>query len=263
MPVFVSIIVFLFPERGKGGPCVGDIKRGKLRWGEGLTWNALLLGAKIVTSFNESTVVTRLVFVNAPARAVRSESTALELADRGTVRTVSITCTTPPLNITSAVVTVLFSFNPEKTSTLFPDSMPITTCPPVTFVNEVLVRSVGMNCAVVVKADAGTEPFRTWYCRRAVTIEGSAASALPAAVERILLKASLEGARIVIPWAEDRAATSAGCVARRPGVVRFIFLGEGREYCLVWRASCCLLLVLRRGTLCFVLSRGWRALSLR
>ena len=74
-----------------------------------------------------------------------------------------------------------------------------------------------MNWAVVVKALAGTLPFRTWYWRSAVTIDGSAASALPAVVERILLKASLEGARIVIPWAEERAETRAGWVARRPG----------------------------------------------
>jgi hypothetical protein len=74
-----------------------------------------------------------------------------------------------------------------------------------------------MNCAVVVKAEAGTLPFRTWYCRSAVTMEGSAASALPAVVERILSKASLLGARMVIPCAEVRAETSAGWVARRPG----------------------------------------------
>jgi hypothetical protein len=51
--------------------------------------------------------------------------------------------------------------------------MPITTWPPVTLEKEVLVRRVGMNCADVVKALAGTEPLRTWYWRRAVIIEGS------------------------------------------------------------------------------------------
>jgi hypothetical protein len=80
------------------------------------------------------------------------------------------------------------------------------------------VRSVGINCALVVKAEDGTLPFRTWYCRTAVRREGSAERACPVEVLRILEKASLEGARIVIPCAEERAETRAGCVARRPGL---------------------------------------------
>jgi hypothetical protein len=57
---------------------------------EPISWNALLDGAKIVTSFNESTVETRLVCVKAPARAVSSESIADIAGDKGTVSTVSM-----------------------------------------------------------------------------------------------------------------------------------------------------------------------------
>jgi len=164
----------------------------------------------MVTSFRESTVETKLVCVKAPARAVRSESMADIAGERGTVSTVSMIWTTPPLKVTSAVVTVLFCFKPEKISTDFPESIPMTTWPPVTFAKEALVRRVGRNCAVVVKAEPGTVPLRTWYCRRAVTIEGSFARAMPAVVERSLEKASLEGARIVMPEAEARAKERAG-----------------------------------------------------
>lgn len=87
-----------------------------------------------------------------------------------------------------------------------------------------------MNCGVVVKAEKGTEPFRTWYCRTAVRREGELESAVPAEVERILAKASLEGARIVMPLREERAERRVGWVARRPGVV-VVSLGfwEGGE----------------------------------
>ena len=75
---------------------------------------------------------TKSVCVRAPASAVSDESTAETAMLGGTVSTVSMTCTTPLENMISAVVTVDFSFRPEKTWTDLPDRMPITTWPPVT-----------------------------------------------------------------------------------------------------------------------------------
>ena len=67
---------------------------------EPMAWNAAFEGANIVTSFKPSTVLTKLVFVNAPAREVSPAATAVALSDCGTVRTVSITWTTPPVKLT-------------------------------------------------------------------------------------------------------------------------------------------------------------------
>jgi hypothetical protein len=125
--------------------------------------------------------------VRAPASAVRFAATAVAESDSGIVRTVSIMWRTPPVNIRSwvllvwgekrgdrgqwnchegarrtAVTTVLFVNKPLKISTLEPLSSPSTLCPPVTFAYVVLVNSVGTNAGVVLKADAGTVPFRTW-----------------------------------------------------------------------------------------------------
>lgn len=66
------------------------------------------------------------------------------------------------------------------------------------------------------KALEAKEPFKTWYSRRAATIEGSLETAMPAGVERSLEKASLEGARIVIGEAEARAEEREGWDASRP-----------------------------------------------
>lgn len=81
-----------------------------------------------------------------------------------------------------------------------------------------LVKSVGTNCSVVVNNVDGKEPFRTWYSSKAAIIPGSFSSAIPADVERILLNASLEGARIVIGDAEASAEERDGWDASRPVV---------------------------------------------
>ncbi len=62
---------------------------------------AALVGAKMVTSFKPSTVETRFAVVKAPAREVRPAATAVLESAIGTVRTVSMTWMTPPLNLTS------------------------------------------------------------------------------------------------------------------------------------------------------------------
>lgn len=62
----------------------------------------------------------------------------------------------------TAVTTVLFDNNPLKISTLEPLSKPSTLWPPVTFAYVVLVNSDGTNAGVVLNADAGYEPLRTW-----------------------------------------------------------------------------------------------------
>lgn len=66
-----------------------------------IAWKAALDGAKIVTSLRLSTAEMRLVWVRAPASAVRLLSTAEKERDMGTVRTVSIICMTPPSNMRS------------------------------------------------------------------------------------------------------------------------------------------------------------------
>jgi hypothetical protein len=211
---------------------------------EPIRWKAAFEGAKIVTSLRESTAETRFAFVRAPAREVNWESIADIAGLRGRVRTVSRIWITPPVNITScfavniirgltckwervkhtAVVTLLISFNPLINSTVFPLKTPITTWPPVTFVNVVLVNSVGTNCSVVVKEVDGKEPFRTWYWSKAAIMPASFSSAMPAEVDRILLNASFEGARIVIGDAEARAEERAGWDAKRPVFVVSLLL---------------------------------------
>jgi len=57
---------------------------------EPIAWKAALEGAKIVTSWRESTVETRFACVRAPVRAVRFAAAAVEASDSGIVRTVSI-----------------------------------------------------------------------------------------------------------------------------------------------------------------------------
>ena len=52
---------------------------------------------------------------------------------------------------------------------------------------------------------------------------GSLASALPAVVDRTFEKASLEGARMVMSFAEVRAAVRAGWAARRPVVLLLVY----------------------------------------
>lgn len=62
---------------------------------------AALVGAKIVTSVRESTVLTRLACVRAPAREVRPVSRAVVESFGGMGRTVSISWIMPPLNCVS------------------------------------------------------------------------------------------------------------------------------------------------------------------
>lgn len=114
------------------------------------------------------------------------------------------------------MTTVLISFSPLMISTVLPLSTPPTTWPPVTLANVEFVNSDGTNCIVVVKAVDGSVAFKTWYSRRAATVPISLAAAAPPVVARNLVNASLEGARIVMPLAAERADVSAGCIARRP-----------------------------------------------
>jgi hypothetical protein len=60
----------------------------------------------------------------------------------------------PPMNMISALVTVLF-FMPLNTWTVLPGRIPITTCPPITFEQEALVRRVGRNWAVEARCRSG------------------------------------------------------------------------------------------------------------
>ena len=89
-----------------------------------------------------------------------------------------------------------FDRSPLKKVTLPPEVLASTTCPPVTLVKSWLVNRVGTNALVLV-TDAGMEPFRTWYCRTAVSNPSLAVNAdnvsLPTRA-----KASLEGARMVM-----------------------------------------------------------------
>lgn len=64
---------------------------------EPIAWKAELDGAKIVTSGRESTALTRLADVRAPAREVRFAATAVEETDWGIVRTRSMMWITPPV----------------------------------------------------------------------------------------------------------------------------------------------------------------------
>jgi hypothetical protein len=96
-----------------------------------ISWKALLDGAKIVTSLRLSTVETRFVEVRPPARAVSWLSIAESEGERGMVRTVSRMWITPPLNIIFAVVTVDFSFRPEKIST---DVLSLLDIPPCQYI---------------------------------------------------------------------------------------------------------------------------------
>jgi hypothetical protein len=64
---------------------------------EPIAWNAEFEGAKIVTSRSESTALTRLADVRAPAREVRFAATAVEETGSGIVRTRSIMWMTPPV----------------------------------------------------------------------------------------------------------------------------------------------------------------------
>lgn len=73
---------------------------------------------------------------------------------------------------------------------------------------------VGIQAQAVYLADVnnhlcGAERL-TWYSRRAATIEGSLETAIPAEVESNLLKASFEGAKMVIGDADASAAERAG-----------------------------------------------------
>jgi len=67
-----------------------------------------------------------------------------------------------------------------------------------------------MNCEVLVKADAGYVPFKTWYVSNAATAAGSVAAAAPAVELRKVARASLLGARMVILDAPPRASRRAG-----------------------------------------------------
>ena len=66
---------------------------------EPIAWKAALEGAKMVTSWRESTVETRLASVSAPVRAVRFAAAAVAASDSGIVRTVSIMWRTPPVKL--------------------------------------------------------------------------------------------------------------------------------------------------------------------
>lgn len=134
----------------------------------------------------------------------------------GIVSTLSITCTTPPVNITSIVVDILISFSPLMAMTLFPIFESCTTCPFVTFVYVVFVN---MLCAYsdVLSPLEGCAPTRTWYWSSAVSMPGSLDAACPVGVERNLVKASLEGARIVMLRALVRLVVRACWFWRRPG----------------------------------------------
>lgn len=104
---------------------------------------------------------------------------------------------------------------PLKNVTLSPVVIASTTWPPVTLVKSSLVRSVGTNWLWLVIADEGIVPFRTWYCRRAVSSPSFEVKD-PNASLPTLAKASLEGARIVMFCALLRDWTSWA----RPGSAR-------------------------------------------
>lgn len=68
---------------------------------EPMAWNAAFEGAKMVTSWRESTVETRFACVSAPASAVRLAAVAVAASDSGMVRTVSIMWRMPPVKLRS------------------------------------------------------------------------------------------------------------------------------------------------------------------
>lgn len=70
---------------------------------------------------------------------------------------------------------------------------------------------------MAINVEEEKEPFRTWYWRRAVTMFVSLLAARPDGEARNLMKAPLEGARIVIGEMEVRAEASAGWEFRRAG----------------------------------------------
>jgi hypothetical protein len=116
----------------------------------------------------------------------------------------------------TAVVTVLTESKPVMNSTLLPFNLASTTWPPVTFVYEVFVNKVGINCEVLVIELARYVPVRTWYVRRLATSDGLVAASAPAVELRNAARAALLGARIVMFVALLRAETIPGWVARRP-----------------------------------------------
>lgn len=68
---------------------------------EPIAWKAALEGAKIVRSLRSSMAATRFAAVRAPTREVRPALIAVTLSDSGTVRTVSMMWTTPPVKFRS------------------------------------------------------------------------------------------------------------------------------------------------------------------
>jgi hypothetical protein len=114
------------------------------------------------------------------------------------------------------VTTVEFDLRPLHRTTLPPVKTPLTRCPPVTFVYEVFLSSVGANAGTLVKAVDGNTPFSTWYVSKAVTISGLVAADVPAVLLRNFARAALLGARRVMFVAEPRELTRAGCVPKSP-----------------------------------------------
>ena len=69
---------------------------------------------------------------------------------------------------------------------------------------------------MLVNNEEGKVPFKTWYSRIAATVPGSAAASLLPGMERKLLNAAFDGARIVMPVVmPERVDINAGCAARR------------------------------------------------
>lgn len=62
-----------------------------------MSWNALFEGAKMVTSIAVSKVDVKFKALVAPTQSVRSAACAVVEKLSGIVRTLSMTCTTPPL----------------------------------------------------------------------------------------------------------------------------------------------------------------------
>ena len=101
---------------------------------------ASLEGMNAVTSGRTSTASTRSVAKRAPAAEVSPNATAVVEMLTGGMRKLSIIWMIPPVNATSALVTVEFDNNPVKKVTFPSAATASTTCPSVTLVKAVLVR---------------------------------------------------------------------------------------------------------------------------
>lgn len=109
----------------------------------------------------------------------------------------------------TAFVTVELARRPEKNVTFLPAIKASTRWPPVTFANMGLFSIVGIKDGVFMIELASWVPLRTWYMRtdwmRAVSL---ALMAAPMGLFINLLKASLDGAKMVILVAFDSCMRS-------------------------------------------------------